>query len=220
MSLRTLALTETLYKYMLQVGLRESDVLRRLRTETAALPEAHLQISPEQGQFMALLVELLGARRALELGTFTGYSALWVASALPPDGRLVCCDVSQQWTAIAQQFWRSAGVAEKIDLRLGPALATLDALLAQRQADTFDFAFIDADKENYDNYYERVLLLLRPGGLLAIDNAFRAGDVVEPAADDINARVTDALNRKIQTDRRVTSSLVPIGDGLMLARKR
>lgn len=217
---RTLVITDEIYDYLTKVALREPASFRRLRARTAQMSEAHMQIAPEQGQFMHLLVELLGARRAIELGTFTGYSALWIAAALPEDGRLICCDVNRKWTAIAKRHWKEAGLADRIDLRIGRALTTLDRLLAGGHAGTFDFAFIDADKQNYDNYYERVLRLLRPGGLLAIDNAFRHGAVVTPAAGDVSAVATDALNRKIKKDKRVTSSLVPIADGLMLARKR
>jgi len=220
MSTRTLALTDEIRAYLIQHTLRESPLSARLRAETAKMENAEMQIAPEQGQFMQLLVELVNARRALEIGTFTGYSALCVASALPSDGRLICCDISKEWTDIARRYWAEAGVADKIDLRLGPALATLDDLLAQGASSSFDFAFIDADKENYDNYYERVLRLLRPGGLVTLDNALKAGRVVQPAPDDADARGMDALNRKIQRDERVTASLVPIGDGLMLARRR
>ncbi|MEW6251819.1 MAG: class I SAM-dependent methyltransferase [Planctomycetota bacterium] len=219
MSIRTLALTDATYQYILQATLREPPVFRALRAETAKLPNSNMQIAPEQGQFMALLVELLGARRALEIGTFTGYSALWIASALPIDGRLVCCDVNTEWTAIAQRFWAQAGLAERIELRLAPALETLDRFLAEHRRPRFDFAFVDADKENYDNYYERVLELLRPGGLIAFDNALAGGNVVRPAESESAARI-DALNRKIRDDPRVSASLVPIGDGLLLARKR
>jgi O-methyltransferase len=220
MSTRTIALTDEIRAYLVQHTLREPPVWAALRAETAKMANANMQIAPEQGQFMALLVEVLGARRALEIGTFTGYSALCVASALPADGKLVCCDVSREWTDIARRYWTEAGVADRIELRLGPALDTLDDLLAQGGAAWFDFAFIDADKENYDDYYERVLRLLRPGGLVALDNALSGGRVVCPAADDASARDVDVLNRKLQRDERVTISLVPIGDGLMLARKR
>ncbi len=220
MSTRTLSLTDDIRGYLVDVTLREPDVFRRLRAETAPMDNAEMQIAPEQGQFMHLLVEAIGARRAIEIGTFTGYSALWIASALPPDGELICCDVSERWTAVARRYWEEAGLAGRIDLRIGAALGTLDYLLAHGQAGTFDFAFIDADKENYDHYYERVLQLLRPGGLLALDNALSGGRVVRPAPDQIKAAGMDALNRKIQSDDRVTQSLVPIGDGLMLARKR
>lgn len=220
MSRRTITITDPLYDYLLNATLREPELFRRLRAETAKLENAQMQISPEQGQFMRLLVELVGAGRALEIGTFTGYSALCIASALPPDGQLICCDVSAEWTAMARRYWQEAGLADKIDLRLGPGVKTLDSLLEQGEADAFDFAFIDADKENYDNYYERVLRLLRRGGLLALDNALSGGRVVKPKLDEVNARAIDALNRKIQRDERVTPSLVPVGDGLMLARKR
>lgn len=220
MSTRTIAVTDEIQDYLARVTVREPEPFRRLRAETATMENAGMQIAPEQGQFMALLVELTGARRALEIGTFTGYSALWVATALPPGGRLVCCDTERAWTDIAQRYWTEAGVAGKIDLRLGPALDTLDALLAEGAAGTFDFAFIDADKPNYDNYYERVLRLLRSGGLVALDNALSDGRVAAPRPDDPKARAMDQLNRKICQDERVTCSLVPIADGLMLARKR
>lgn len=220
MSTRTLALTDDIRAYLVQHTLREPPVFARLRAATAKMENGELQISPEQGQLMRLLVELLGARRALEIGTFTGYSALCVASVLPPDGKLICCDLSKAWTDIARRYWAAAGVADRIDLRLGPALATLDDLLAHGAASSFDFAFIDADKVNYDNYYERVLRLLRPGGLVTLDNALKGGRVVDPAPGDTDSQAVDALNRKIQRDERVTSSLVPISDGLMLARKR
>jgi caffeoyl-CoA O-methyltransferase len=219
-STRTIALNDQLHGYLVQNTLREPPLFARLRAETAEMDNAELQISPEQGQFMRLLVELVGARHALEVGTFTGYSALCVATALPPDGKLICCDINPEWTSIARRYWAEAGMADKIDLQLGPALATLDELLARAGAESLDFAFIDADKTNSDNYYERVLRLLRPGGLVAFDNALSGGRVVRPAADDRDAQAIDALNRKIQRDQRVTASLVPIGDGLLLARKR
>ena len=218
MSNETIRLTDMTYQYLIDASLRESELLRRLRAETAQLERHSMQIAPEQGQFMALLVEMLGARRALEIGTFTGYSALCVAGALPADGQLVCCDVSEEWTAIARRYWAEAGLAKRIDLRLAPAMETLDALLADGQAGMFDFAFIDADKSGSDDYYERVLSLLRSGGVMAIDNALSDGRVVNRETD--NAAAIDDLNRKIQADERVSCSLVPIGDGLMLVRKR
>jgi predicted O-methyltransferase YrrM len=218
MSTRSHGLSAELQDYILAAAGREPELFRRLRQETRRLEQAEMQIAPEQGQFMAWLVETLGARQALELGTFTGYSALWIASALPPDGRLVCCDVSAEWTTIARRYWEEAGLADKIDLRLGPAVDTLDALLASGATRQFDFAFIDADKESYDAYYERVLELLRPGGLVALDNAFGGGNVMKPKT--ASARAIDALNRKIGRDPRVSVSLVPVGDGLMLARKK
>ncbi len=219
MSNRTLAVTDKIHDYLVTRTLREPPLFRKLRAETARLDNHDMQIAPEQGQFMALLVELIGARQALEIGTFTGYSALWIAAALPPDGRLICCDVSREWTRIAKRYWRAAHLAERIDLRLAPALDTLATLLAAGRG-TFDFAFIDADKENYDGYYERVLELLRPGGLVAVDNALAAGRVVRPRKDDARTRTIAALNAKVQADARVSASLVPIGDGLLLARKR
>ena len=170
MSNKTFTVPEPLYDYLLSASLREPELLRRLRDETARDPMARMQISPEQGQFMALLVQLMGARRALEIGVFTGYSSLSVALALPPDGELVACDVSEQWTAVARRYWAEAGVADKIDLHLAPALDTLDTLLDEEQAGSFDFAFIDADKQSYERYYERALALLRSGGLIAVDN--------------------------------------------------
>ena len=220
MTLRTNHLSEELYAYLLDVSLRESPVMRRLREETASLEQARMQIGPDQAQFMALLVELLGARYALEVGTFTGYSALAVALALPDDGRLVACDVSEEWTAIGRRYWKEAGVAQKIDLRLAPAIDTLDGLLAEGRAGTFDFAFIDADKEGYDAYYERALELIRTGGLIALDNTLWEGKVLDAAVTDPDTSAIRALNRKLTGDERVTLSLVPVGDGLTLARKR
>lgn len=220
MSATTIAMTEALYGYMLGATVREPELLARLRHETAALPSGGMQISPEQGQLMRLLIELTGARRALEVGVFTGYSSTVVALSLPGDGELVACDVSHEWTAIARRYWREAGVESKIELIVQPALATLEQLLVAGQAGSFDFAFIDADKERYDAYYERCLSLLRPGGLLAIDNALWGGAVADPDDHDTATRALRALNQKIADDRRVTSSLVPIGDGLYLVRKR
>jgi len=219
-SRRTEALTDELYEYLLSVSLREADVLRRLREETGALESARMQISPEQGQFMALLVELTGARNALEIGTFTGYSALVVALALPDDGRLVACDISEEWTAIARRYWDEAGVAHKVDLRLGPGADTLDALLTEGRANDFDFVFIDADKEGLDSYYEKSLELLRTGGLIAVDNTLWHGKVVDPAVTDPATEAIRVFNAKLRDDERVSLSLVPIGDGLSLARKR
>lgn len=213
-------MTDALYDYLLSHSLREPDVLRRLREETAPLPRAGMQLSPEQGQFIALLVQLLGATRTLEVGVFTGYSSLVTALALPPEGRITACDVSEEWTTIARRYWREAGVAEKIDLRLSPALETLDRLLADGQAGTYDFAFIDADKGNYVAYYERVLQLLRRGGLVAIDNVLWHGQIADPADQSEDTLALRALNDHIYRDERVTMSLVPIGDGLTLARKR
>ena len=220
MSVATITMTEALYGYMLKATLREPELLARLRAETAALPSAGMQISPEQGQLMGLLVELIGARRALEIGVFTGYSSTVVALALPADGTLVACDVNADWTSVARRYWREAGVESKIELHVQPALQTLDALLARGQAGTFDFAFIDADKTGYDDYYERCLRLLRVGGLIAVDNTLWSGAVADEADQRESTRAIRALNAKITADARVTTSLIPIGDGLYLARKR
>lgn len=220
MSRRSIEMTDALYAYLLENSLRETGVMRRLREETAGLPGAGMQIAPEQGQFMALLAELIGARHCLEIGTFTGYSALAVAQALPPDGRLIACDVNAKTTAIARRYWQEAGVAGKIELRLAPALETLDALLAEGAAGRFDFAFIDADKANYDAYYESCLALLRDGGLIAVDNVLWGGAVTNPAPGDSDTRAIRALNAKIASDQRVSCSMLPLGDGLTLARKR
>jgi caffeoyl-CoA O-methyltransferase len=217
---RTPPLSDELYAYLLDVSLRDREVLRRLREETAGLEHADMQIGPEQGQLMALLLELLGARRVLEIGTFTGYSALVMALALPEDGRVVACDVSEEWTSIGRRYWEEAGVAHKIDLRLAPAAETLQALLADGREGTFDFAFIDADKEGYDRYYELALRLVRTGGLVAIDNTLWEGKVADPSATDADTEAIRALNAKLRTDERVTLSLLPVGDGLTLALKR
>ncbi len=220
MSNRTLQVTAEIYDYLLDVSLREPALLKRLREETAEHPSRGMQISPEQGQFMALLVRLMGARRCLEIGVFTGYSSLSVALAIPDDGRIVACDVNEDYTAIARRFWEEAGVAHKIDLRLGPATDTLDDLLAMGQAGGFDFAFIDADKSSYVGYFERCLQLLRPGGLVAIDNTLWAGRLVDEREQDEDCRALREFNRALHGDERVDLSLVPIGDGLSLARKR
>ena len=220
MSNRTIAVDDRLYDYLCEVSLRETELLRRLRAETLAMPEAGMQISPEQGQFMALLVRLIGAERIVEVGTFTGYSALCMASALPPTGRMVACDVSAEWTAVARRYWTEAGIADRIDLRLAPAMETLDDLIAGGEAGRFDFGFIDADKENYQGYYERVLALLRPGGLVAVDNVLWGGRVADPENRDTDTEAIRAFNAALKGDPRVDISLVPIGDGLTLARKR
>lgn len=220
MSSRTIAMTDELRGYLLSVSLREAEVLARLRAETATLPMAGMQISPEQGQFMALLVQALGVKKALEVGVFTGYSSLVVALALPPEGRVVACDVSEEWTGIARRYWREAGVAEKIELRLAPGADSLRALLADGQAGTFDFAFIDADKRGYDTYYELALQLVRPGGLIGLDNVLRGGRVLNPPAGDEDTLAIRRLNEKLHRDERVTVSMLPIGDGLTLAMKR
>jgi predicted O-methyltransferase YrrM len=220
MSNRTLNLSDPLYAYMLSVSLREPQVLRRLREETARDEMARMQVAPEQGQFMALLVELTGARQALEIGVFTGYSALCIAQVLPEEGRLVACDISETWTRTARRYWREAGVEHKIDLRVAPAADTLEGLVKQGNEGCFDFAFIDADKENYDLYYERCLQLLRPGGLIAIDNVLWGGAVIDTSDQDADTVAIRALNKKLHSDNRVAISLVPIADGLTLVRKR
>jgi predicted O-methyltransferase YrrM len=218
MSRRSIQVTEALADYIRTVSLREPDILRRLRDETATIPLAGMQISPEQGQFMALLARLIGTKRYLEVGTFTGYSALVMALALPEDGRVVACDVNKDWTAVGQRYWREAGVAQKIDLRLAPALETLQALIADEAR--FDFAFIDADKENYDGYYELALKLVRRGGIIAIDNVLWSGSVVDPKKRDAETEAIRALNRKLTKDKRIDLSLLPIGDGFTLAVPR
>jgi len=219
MSHRTLNLDDTLIDYVHAHSLREHPAQTALREVTAGHRYAGMQISPEQGQFMALLARLTGARRALEIGVFTGYSALTVALALPDDGYLLACDISDEYTRVGRPFWAEAGVAQKIDLRLAPALATLDAQLAEGHAASFDFAFIDADKTGYDAYYERCLKLLRAGGLIAVDNVLWGGAVAR-AADNDDTRALQALNDKLHRDERVDLSMLPIGDGLTLARKR
>jgi caffeoyl-CoA O-methyltransferase len=214
------SVTPELWDYIRQVSLREPDVLRRLREATASHPHVSCQIAPEQGQFMALLMRLIGARKTLEIGTFTGYSSTAVALALPEDGKLIACDVSAEWTAMAREYWREAGVEHKIELRLGPAIETLDALLADGQAGSFDFAFIDADKENYDGYYERSLKLVRQGGLIAVDNVLWHGHVIDPNTNTADTIAIRQLNRKLHADERVELSLVPIGDGLTLLYRK
>ena len=206
--------------YIRRVSLREPDVLRRLREETASHPRVSMQISPEQGQFMALLIQMLGARRTLEVGVFTGYSSLVVALALPEDGRIIACDVSEEYTSVARRYWREAGVERKIDLRLRPALETLNDLIVLGQAGSFDFAFIDADKENYENYYERCLTLVRSGGLIAVDNVLWSGRVIDAADQDADTRAIRAFNIKLQADERVWLSMLPIRDGVTLACKK
>ena len=219
MTKQTLGLEQSLYDYLLSVSLREADILTQLRQETSQLPMSRMQISPEQGQFMALLVKLIGAKKTLEVGVFTGYSSLVVALALPADGKIVACDVSEEYTSVARRYWQDAGVADKIDLHIAPALETLDNLLTTGEAGTFDFAFIDADKSNYENYYERCLELIRPGGLIAIDNVLWSGKVADTEIQDNQTNKIRDLNRKLHEDSRITLSLVPIADGLTLAMK-
>ena len=221
MANRCLSLDDRLYEYLLTNGTRETAVQRRLREETrATVRGAGMQISPDQGQVMGLLVRLIGARRALEIGTFTGYSALAIARALPADGTLLCCDVSAEWTAIGRRYWREAGVEARIELRLAPALETLAALRAEQPDGGFDFAFIDADKDNYDAYYEHCLRLVRRGGLIAIDNVLWSGRVLDAKDRSADTRALRALNAKLKTDERIDLAMLAIGDGLTLARIR
>ena len=205
--------------YIRDITLRELPVLARLREETAANPQSGMQVSPEQGQYLALMARLIGARRTLEVGTFTGYSALVVAMALPEDGQIIACDINKEWTDIARRYWDEAGVAHKINLRLGPAVETLQALLAGGGKGTFDFAFIDADKSNYQSYFDSAVELIRPGGLIAVDNVLWHGRVIDPAEQDRDTLAVREFNRKLHIDARVEISLVPMGDGLTLARK-
>ena len=220
MSNRSIVLTDSLYEYMTDVSLREPPLLLALREETSELTQRAMQISPEQGQFMALLARLTGARRCLEVGVFTGYSSLVTALALPDNGSIVACDVSEEWTAVARRYWREAGVAHKIELRLAPATETLDDLLAQGRAGTFDFAFIDADKTNYLAYYERTLALLRTGGLALVDNTLWSGRVADPEVADADTVALRHFNEVLHRDERIDLSLLPLGDGLTVVRKR
>ena len=220
MANRTLTLDDTLQAYLVAHSVREIPAQSELREATRTHPHAGMQIGPEQGQLMALLVRLTGARRCIEVGVFTGYSALTVALALPADGYLLACDVSDAYTRVGRPFWEAAGIAAKIDLRLGPAVRTLDGCIAAGEAGRYDFAFIDADKSSYDAYYERCLQLLRRGGLIAIDNTLWGGKVAHPAGDDADTAALQALNAKLHGDERDDVSLLPIGDGLTLARKR
>ncbi len=220
MTNRSFTLPQELYDYLLSVSLRDHDVLRELRAETASNPVARMQIAPEQGQLMALLVQLGGFRRCIELGVFTGYSSLCVAQALPEDGYLLACDVRRDWTDIARRYWKRAGVDHKIDLHLAPAIETLSARLDAGEAATYDFAFIDADKRGYIDYYETCLELLRPGGLIAVDNTLWSGRVADPADQDNSTKAIRAFNLHVAEDERIDLSLVPIADGLTLCRKR
>ncbi|MCB1792009.1 MAG: class I SAM-dependent methyltransferase [Gammaproteobacteria bacterium] len=220
MTNRTISIDDHLHRYLLEHSVRETALMRELREVTAQHTLARMQIGPEQGQFMALLVELIAARRIIEIGTFTGYSALCLAQAMPGDGRLLCCDVSEEYTAVGVPFWERAGVRERIELKIAPALETLDALLADGHTETFDMAFIDADKTNYLNYYTRCLALVRRGGLLLFDNTLWNGAVADPTDETPDTQALRALNRALRDDERISISLVPIGDGLTLARKR
>jgi predicted O-methyltransferase YrrM len=219
MNNQNFGLDKNLYEYLLSVSLREPELLAQLREETSKHPMSIMQIAPEQGQFMSLLVQLIGAKKTLEVGVFTGYSSLVVALALPEDGKIVACDVSDEYTQIARKYWELAGVTNKIELHIAPALETLDQLIADGETESFDFAFIDADKSGYDNYYERCLQLVRPGGLIAIDNVLWSGRVGDPEIQDNRTNQIRALNTKIHQDQRVNLSLLPIADGLTLAVK-
>ena len=217
---KSLGLSEALYAYVQEVGTRMVPAQEGLRAATAGMKAAGMQIGADQGQFMGFLMRLIGVRRALEIGTFTGYSALSVALALPDDGKLVCCDISTEYTDIGLPFWEQAGVAGKIDLRIGPAVETLDRLIAEGGADGFDFAFIDADKSNYDAYYERCLVLVRRGGVIAVDNTLWSGAVIDPADTSEDTVALRALNRKLYGDARVDIAMLSVSDGLTLLRRR
>lgn len=217
---RPTPMTDRLYEYVLSVSLREPETLQALREETSRIPEAEWQIAPEQGPFLAMLVQLMGANRCLEVGTFTGYSAAWVAGALPAEGRLICCEINESFAAVAQKYWSLAGVADKIELRMGAAMDTLDRLLAEGHAGKFDYAFIDADKGNYIGYYEKCLQLLRPGGVVAVDNTLWDGKVADPAVNDEDTVGIRALNDVVHRDERISLSFLPFADGLTLARKK
>ena len=220
MSNQTLSLDERLYRYVLNISVDEPQLLAELRAETAALPMARMQISPEQGQFMQWLLRLMGAKRGIEVGVFTGYSSLSAMLAMPQDAYLLACDVSTEWTVIAQRYWAKAGVAERIDLQLAPAIDTLDSALASGEAGCFDYAFIDADKGGYMAYYECCLQLLRPGGVVMVDNVLWNGRVADPNESDDDTLAIRAFNERLRDDQRIDLSLVPIGDGLSLCRKR
>ena len=219
MSNRTLAISESIYQYLCDHSLREDPILKELRDHTYDMEERAMQIAPEQGQFMQMLIKLIGAKNTIEVGVFTGYSSLAIALVLPEDGRIVACDVNPQYTSVAEKFWVSAGVREKIDLRIGPARDTLSELISDGLANTFDFAFIDADKVNYDHYYELCLQLIRPGGLITVDNVLWGGATADDSINDTDTTSIRALNDKLHRDERIDLSLVPIGDGLTLAMK-
>lgn len=220
MTSRNITLTDDIYRYLIDHSSREPQVLARLRAATAGMTGAGMQILPDQGQLMQLLARLIGARRCIEIGTYTGYSALVVALALPEDGRLITCDVSEEWTRVARSFWKEAGVAERIELRLQPALKTLDELLASGEKGRFDFAFIDADKPAYIDYYERLLELVRSGGLILADNTLWSGRLADPHDDEENTRALRKFNEQVHRDERIDLALLPVGDGLTVMRKR
>jgi predicted O-methyltransferase YrrM len=216
----SMGLPADLEDYLVKHGVREPDILRRLRDETALIPQHNMQIAPEQGALLALLVELTGAKRCIEVGTFTGYSSLVVAMAMPPDGTIVCCDVSEEWTSVARRYWAEAGVADRVDLRLAPALETMDELLAGGAEGTFDFAFVDARKSEYPDYHERIVRLLRSGGLAVYDNVLWGGAVADESKQDQDTLAIRRLNDRLAADERVTIAMLPLADGVTLARKR
>lgn len=221
MSTQTTAITEPLDEYLVAHGVRETEMMRRLRAETAkATPHPGMQIGPNQGQFMALLVEIMGARRILEIGTFTGYSAMWLASAMPEGGKLIACDINEETTAIAKRYWQEAGLDDRIELRLGPAIQTLEGLASETEKLPFDLCFIDADKTGYDAYYEKVLPMTRPGGVILFDNMLSHGRVIDASNNEENVVAIRAMNEKLIRDERVSVTLAPVGDGLSIARKR
>ena len=220
MSNRTLQLTDAVYDYLLAHSLQETPEQQQLRTETAGMEMSAMQIAPEQGQFMAFLVKLISAKKALEIGVYTGYSSLAVALAMPDDGKVIACDINREWTDVAQVYWKQAGVAHKIDLNLAPASETLKKLLQQGQQMSFDFAFIDADKTNYDQYYEMSLQLVRVGGLIVIDNTLWGGDVADASIQDDDTVAIRKLNKKLVSDERVDVCMLPVADGLTLLRKK
>jgi predicted O-methyltransferase YrrM len=220
MANKTIGIPDDLAAYVVEVGVREPDVLARLREETAAIPQHGMQIAPEEGALLAMLVRLTGASRCIEIGTFTGYSSLAVALALPDDGSMICCDVSEEWTSLARKYWAEAGVTSKIDLRVARAVETLDRLIADGDEASFDFAFVDADKTGYDGYYERLLRLVRPGGLITFDNTLWGGAVLDEEAEDDDTRAIQALNAKLAGDERISVCLLPVADGVTLALRR
>lgn len=220
MSNKSINLTDRLHQYLLETSLREPEILRSLREETAQMPTANMQIAPEQGQFMALLVQLIGAKNTIEVGVYTGYSALAVAMALPDDGQILACDVSEEYTSVARRYWEEAKVSDKIDLHLAPATETLKGAIDRGKSSSFDFAFIDADKESYSEYFELCLTLLRSGGLIAVDNVLWDGAVVDSQKQDVDTCAIRDFNQQLLSDERVDISMVPIADGLTLARKR
>lgn len=220
MTIKALNLDEKLYRYLLSVSFRETDLLQKLRVETRALPEFNMQITPEQGQFLGLLAKIVGAKKVLEVGVFTGYSSLSILMALPAEGRLVACDLSEEWTAMAERYWTLAGVRHQVDLRLGLALDTLNQLITDGESATFDMAFIDADKSHYRDYYEAALRLVRPGGLIVIDNLLWSGKVADPKVSDPDTLAIRDLNDRLHRDERIDYSLIPMADGIGIARVR